>query len=242
MQSGSTVLITGAARGVGRELVAQCLAGGARVVAFDSDEGALRALPDALELTCVAGDVSDADHVARAVAAADQRVDVLFSNAGVMDGLGRADETSVEDFDRLLAVNLRGAFLVARAVLPGMVERGEGLIVTSASIAGLRGGRAGAAYTASKYGLVGLTLNLAATYAADGIRANAVCPGPIATDMTAGIDVAPSAVARRLRDAADRPEALPAEAVAAVAMFFTTTAARHLNGVVLPVDGGWTAF
>jgi NAD(P)-dependent dehydrogenase (short-subunit alcohol dehydrogenase family) len=236
-----TALVTGAAGGVGEQIVKACLARGWRVVAVDRDADALDRLPADERLMPVAADVTAVEEVERAIAVA-EGVDVLFNNAGVMDGLGRVDETEPADWDRLLAVNLTGAFNFCRLAIPAMRERGEGAIVNVASIAGVRGGRAGAAYTASKYGLVGLTLNIAATYGAEGIRCNAVCPGPIATDMTHGIEVLPHAVERRRRDADDRPAPLPPEEVADAALFLAGEGSRHLNGVVMPLDGGWTAF
>jgi NAD(P)-dependent dehydrogenase (short-subunit alcohol dehydrogenase family) len=236
-----TVLVTGAGGGVGEAIVELCLERGDHVVALDRDQKSLDRLAAHDHLTTVAADVTSEAEVAGAVEVAGG-VDVLFNNAGIMDRLGLVHETEPEEWDRLLAVNLTGAFLCSRAAIPTMLERGGGTIVNVASIAGVRGGRAGAAYTASKFGLVGLTLNVAATYGADGIRANAVCPGPIATEMTAGIVVQPSAAARRSRDADARPAPLPAREVADGAVFLANEESRHLNGVIMPIDGGWTAF
>jgi NAD(P)-dependent dehydrogenase (short-subunit alcohol dehydrogenase family) len=224
--AGRTVAITGAAGGVGRCLVRRCRDEGADVVALD-----VAPLDGA-----VAVDVTSPEEVARALA---EPVDMLINNAGVMDRLGLVPETELAEWERLLAINLTGAFLCSRQVIPCMLAAGGGLIVNVASVAGMRGGRAGAAYTASKYGLVGLTLNIAATYGAQRIRANAVCPGPIDTDMAHDVDVLPSAAARRERDP-ERPQPLLADDVAAAALLFADV--PHLNGVVMPVDDGWTAF
>lgn len=236
-----TVIVTGAAGGVGQAAVARFAAAGDRVVAVDRDADGARALADRYDtLIGIAADVTDPDDVAHVVAAAG-KVDVLVNNAGVIDRLGRAHEAGIDEWNRLLAVNLTGPYLFCHEVLPGMLERGGGVIVNVASVAGLRGGRAGAAYTASKHGLVGLTLNIAATLGDQGIRSNAVCPGSIRTGMQVVDHVFPAAAEGLQRDRRKPPPAEADEIVDAIAYLASPQASR-INGTALPVDGGFIAY
>lgn len=235
-----TVLLTGAAGGVGVATVKRFIAAGDRVVAVDHDQDALRALARDHDVVPVVGDVSDVDDVRRAVDTAGD-VDVLVNNAGTIDRLGRIHEVGLDEWDRLFAVNLRGPFLFCRQVVPRMLARGHGTIVNVASVAGLRGGRAGVAYTASKHGLVGMTMNIAATVGGQGIRSNAVCPGSIQTGMQDVGHAFPAAVEALQRDRNKPPAALPEE-VADVIVFLASPQASRINGVAVPVDSGSLSF
>ncbi|MER6979553.1 SDR family NAD(P)-dependent oxidoreductase [Streptomyces carpinensis] len=238
--AGRTVVVTGAGGGVGQVLVRGFGEQGARVVAVDRDTAALDRLRTDTDVVCVPADVSKAEDVRRVVGEAGA-VDVLVNNAAVIDRLGMAHEVAVEEWHRLLDVNLTGPFLFCNTVLPGMLERGRGVIVNVASVAGVRGGRAGAAYTVSKHGLVGLTKNIAATLGDRGIRSNAVCPGSIRTGMQDVTDAFPSALEALSRDRRKPAPALPEE-IASVVMFLASDAAARINGVALPVDSGSLAF
>ncbi|MCR3718762.1 MULTISPECIES: SDR family NAD(P)-dependent oxidoreductase [Prauserella salsuginis group] len=236
-----TVIVTGAAGGVGRAAVARFAGAGDRVVAVDRDAEGVRTLADRYDsVTGVAADVTDPDDVARVIAAAGE-VHVLVNNAGVIDRLGRAHEAGLDEWNRLLAVNLTGPYLFCHEVLPGMLERGGGVIVNVASVAGLRGGRAGAAYTASKHGLVGLTLNIAATLGDQGIRSNVVCPGSIRTGMQVVDHVFPAAAEGLQRDRRKPPPAEADEIVDAI-VYLASPQASRINGTALPVDGGFIAY
>lgn len=246
MQQGTrTVLVTGAAGGVGSHCVEQFLDEGARVVAVDLHEERLAELVAARadgrdRLVTVAADVSSTADVERAVQVAGD-VDVLVNNAAVIDRLGRVHEASLEEWKRLLDINLTGPFMLSNALLPGMLERGHGIIVSVASVAGLNGGRAGAAYTASKHGLVGMTKNMAATLGHLGIRANVVAPGSIQTSMQQVPQDFPDAIATLSRDSLKPPAASPAE-IADVIVYLASSKASRINGVALPVDSGYLAF
>jgi NAD(P)-dependent dehydrogenase (short-subunit alcohol dehydrogenase family) len=239
--SGKTVVVTGAAGGIGTALVQTFHEHDARTVAVDLDERGLERLADTLPgLVTVASDLTEPGAADRAIEAAGE-VDVLCNNAGIVDRLALIDDVTEEEWARLLAVNLTAPFLLAQRAVRGMVERGGGVIINIASTAGIRGGRAGAAYTASKFGLVGLTLNIAATMADRGIRANVVCPGSVDTGI---INPAALSEAGRHLLTRDRDKPAPArpEQIASVALFLATEEASRLSGAVIPVDAGWSAY
>lgn len=139
----------------------------------------------------VTGDLSEQEVVDRVTATAVERfggVDVLVNNAGIMDRMSAVAEVSDAEWERVIRVNLTAPFLLTRAVLPHMLAAGKGVVVNTASEAGLRGSAAGAAYTASKHGIVGLTKSLAVMYRGKGIRANAIAPGGTSTGITVDIE------------------------------------------------------
>ena len=222
---------------MGREMVRLFAADGANVVAVDLNANRLEKLrreyPD---VTTVGADISSAAGADTAIAAAGKRIDVLCNNAGISDGAALLDETSETTYDRVLAVNLKGAFLLSQRAVQRMLEHGGGHIISTASIGGYRGGLAGASYTASKFGLVGLSLNIAATYGDQGIRCNIICPGATATNIGESADYTSRGGALIADIAADR---LPPSAIASVALFLASEAARDINGAVIPVDRGW---
>ena len=168
-------------------------------------------------------------------------VDVLVNNAGIMDRMSAPADVSDAEWGRVIRVNLTAPFLLTRAVLPHMPEAGKGAIVSTASEAGLRGSAAGAAYTASKHGVVGLTKNLAVMYRKQGIRANAIAPGGTATNIVVDADQAahgPAALGPHFVNVGRIAQ--PEEQAAAI-VFLASDAASDINGVVLAVDDGWSA-
>lgn len=197
---GRVVLITGAGRGIGRALAHAFAAAGAKVALLGKTKKNLlevqRELKDSGAPTVVlAADVSDEGVVSRAVAAAEQQlgpVDVLVNNAGIF-ALAPVEKMDALVFDRMLAVNLRGPFLMSRAVLPGMKSRKRGHIVNISSTAGRRGFAGGGAYCASKFGLAGLTEAMRYEARASNVRVTCVYPSTVNTDFVkkAGMDLAP---------------------------------------------------
>lgn len=195
----------------------------------------------------IAADVGDPDDAERVVAAAIDRfqgIDVLVCNAGIGDAAPVLDET-LEGWERVMRTNLTGAFLMARAALPSLIER-RGCVVTIASVNGTLAGPGWAAYCTSKAGVMMLTRSLANDYGPQGVRANCVCPGWVRTPM-ADADMDQVAAARGVdREEAyrlthtDNPLRRPGQPdeVASVVSFLAGTDAGYVNGVALPVDGG----
>jgi len=246
--AGKSALVTGAASGIGRATVERLLDDGATVVGVDV---APPAEPPSGAFRFVAGDVRDEEAMAAAVAAAVEaggRLDGVVNAAGVA-GAGPVHALDRAEWDRVLSINLTGTYVVARAALAQMLAQeptpaGErGALVTLASIEGLEGTAGGSVYNASKGGVVLLTRNMAIDYGPSGIRANAVCPGFIATPMTDIIFAMEGmeAVADGYRtEHALRRIGRPDE-VAAAATWLLSEDASFVTGAAIPVDGGYTA-
>jgi NAD(P)-dependent dehydrogenase (short-subunit alcohol dehydrogenase family) len=241
-RTGRTIIVTGAAAGIGRAIAQAFVSAGDAVVAVDLDRDGLDALGREIDLrAAVVADVGTAAGVGAAVEASGTRIDVLCNNAGIVDALGPIDEVTEEEWDRLIRVNLTGPFLFCRRVVPLMVAQGGGVIVNTGSVAGLRGGRGGVAYVASKFGVVGLTHNIAVSHGRLGIRCNAICPGVVATGIGRGSVRGEAALAQLTRDR-DRPAPMSPDHIAAVAVFLASEGAAHINGAAIPVDDGWIAY
>jgi len=245
--AGRVVLVTGAGSGIGRAALLRFAAEGAHVVGVDVDQDrlteSLKAVIDAgHEARVVRADVSVQADIDRVLSEVGTAVDVLVNNAGIMDHFVPVTDLDDATWERVLAVNLTGAMRLCRATLPAMREAGRGAVVNVASIGGLTGWVAGTAYVASKHGLIGLTRSVAALYAEDGVRCNAVCPGGVATNI--GDTSAPEVgwAYRRLEKSFARAlrTAKPDE-VAALISWLASDEASNVNGAVVTADGGWMA-
>ncbi|HEX9891256.1 MAG TPA: 3-oxoacyl-ACP reductase FabG [Actinomycetota bacterium] len=239
-------LVTGATGGIGRAIaLALARAGHPVACGYASNDAGAKETATMIEdaggaAAAFPGDISDEaavkDLFAEITAWRAGPV-VLVNNAGAnRDGL--TVKYPLKEFERVLGVNLTGAFLCARAALPAMLKARWGRIVNVSSVVALRGNAGQAAYSASKAGLLGLTRSLAREYGSRGITVNAVCPGYVETDMT-------SALPGKVKD--DLLEQIPAGRmgetgeIAAVVAFLAAETASYVNGAVLPVDGGMTA-
>ena len=240
--AGKVAVVTGAAGGIGRAVVEQLIESGARVAAVDlrAPEGFGPAvLPLALDVT---DERSAAEYVARAQKAFGP-VTLAVLNAGITGPIDRIEATPVAAFDRVMATNVRSVWLGLAALLPAMRATGGGSIVATSSTAGLRGAARLAAYSASKHAVIGLVQSAALEAARDGIRVNAVCPGPIDTGMIAGIEAAfrPDDLPGARRATAGRIPlgrlGTPAE-IARFILFLLGDGADFATGGAYRVDGG----
>ena len=240
-------VVTGAGRGIGRRVALVLAEEGFRVAVNDliAPDATVAELHDAgAGAIALPGDVSDEAAVRAMVGAVmDEfgRVDVLVNNAGIST-IVPAEETTLADWSRTLAVNLTGPFLTCREFGRAMLEAGSGSIVNVSSVAGLLGVGDRAAYNASKHGLVGLTRTLAAEWGGRGVRANAVCPGWVKTEMDdedqAGGGYTDSDIVGRVPMARF---ATPEDVARAVAFLADPAWSGFVNGHTLSVDGGWFA-
>lgn len=251
--TGKTILITGAGSGIGLSFARGFAGQGATVICTDRDESRVReavaAIPRAEGFTV---DVSDADSVqSLAHQLGSRRIDGLVNNAGVSSLAARTHELPIPEWDRLVAINLRGVFLTSRAIIPLMLAHG-GSIINIASIMGLVGYYPGRPmncvnYAATKAGVIGLTRQIAVEYAKEGIRANAIAPGYIA-----GTRLGDASRAKLGTDgAAERERTIAAstpigrrgtlDELLGLAIYLASDASRYMTGQVIAYDGGWTA-
>lgn len=268
--SGRAVVVTGAARGQGREIALQFAAHGADVAICDVGQPALSTvdypLASTAELDAVAGtigalgnrvaartcdirDQAQIDAFVQATVDAFGRIDILVNNAGILSGNKPVHEMSDEQFVTMIDVNLIGLWRVTRAVVPHLIAAGGGRIVNVASAAGLVGAPGFGHYCAAKHGVVGLTKTMAAELAPHKITVNAICPGLVDTKM---VEHSATQLAGQLgitEDAAYdafltvhhiKERITPAQSAAAV-LYLASEDARVVTGACLPVDAGWTA-
>ena len=241
MTAGPVAVVTGGGSGIGLATCERLAKEGFAVAALDLRPSAA-AGKAALTLVC---DVTDEADVSAAMAAVSDRlgeIDVLVNNAGITGSrqATRCHETPIEDWDKVFAVNVRGPFLCSRAVLPRMIARGSGHIITIASVAGLVAFPGRCAYTASKGAALMLTRSIAVDYAAAGIRANVVCPGMVYTPMTSWRLDQPELRAEVESRIPVGRVATPDEIADAVALL-ASGRLTYMTGHPLVVDGGMSA-
>ena len=243
----SRILVTGGARGIGRSLVDGFLKDGALVGVFEKDATgcSLLAQDFAGKVATWECDVSNPENVDRALALAREsgfEPDVLVNNAGVMDDFIPVDRIVNKQWQHIMDVNLNGPFYAMRAVLPIMLKHGKGVILNIASVGGLFGSRAGAAYTASKHALIGLTKNSGFMYAQKGIRCNAIAPGGVNTHIADSLIPDALGYERCISGASFMPRMGEPEEIAQIAAHLCSDEASFINGAVITADGGWTAY
>lgn len=165
--------------------------------------------------------------------------DFLLNTAGVLDGYAPTLKTSSQQWDAVMAINLKAQFLMTNAVLPTMLAQGHGVCLNMASIAGLVAGGGGAVYTAAKHAIIGYTKQLDYDYAAQGIRANCIAPGAIETPMNAADFAGTAEMAHWVAEQTPAKRWAQPEEVAALSLFLISPAADYIHGSVIPIDGGW---
>ncbi len=249
---GKVTVITGAASGMGLAMAKLFTAEGASVVAADwnaqrLDEAVAGIKKAGGKITGSQGNIADqatAEGLIDLAVKTYGGLNVLVNNAGVMDYMQGVGELSDEIWRRILSINLDGPMFTCRKAVQYMLAHGGGSIVNIGSTASLHGGAAGAAYTASKHALLGLTRSTAWMYAKKGIRCNQICPGATATNIGETMPrdkVDPTGAARAQEFAALIPAYLKPDDIAAVALFLASDESVHINGAVIAADGGWDA-
>ena len=245
--AGKVVIVTGAGSGMGRAMVEEFTGADAKVAALDINLEAAKETvaqldrPDAA--LAIQGDVADPSSVESAVGAVLEwggRVDVLCNNAGIMDDFLPAHETPPELWNRVLAVNTTGPYLMSRAVIPDMLSRSSGVIINTVSFSGFSAAGGGAAYTASKHGALGLTRQLTFDYGKRGIRCNAICPGATKTAIIEA-QMAEGWTSDVEGEIARTPAGrwgAPSE-IARLALYLASDDAAFIHGAAVVIDGGW---
>jgi len=243
-------LVTGASSGMGLEIARLFAGEGASVVVVARRKDRLTALVDQItasggKAVAVAGDVTSEEDVRNAVQTAVAtygKLDIVINNAGLMDRMDPVADLDDDIWNAVIDVNLTGPMRFFRAAIPEMEKAGGGAFVTVASVGGIHGARAGAAYTASKHGVIGLAKNVAYAYAKKGIRSNVIAPGGVSTEILTGKDlneeganIYGSGMATNLRMGE------PME-IARLALFLASDEASLVNGAVVTADAGWTAY
>lgn len=229
-----TALITGGASGIGLAIAKAFRAEGCRVIVGDLKE------PEGFEYRPL--DVTSWASVQQVMR---EPLDLLVNSAGIMH-VGKLHETDPEDFDRIQAVNTRGTYLCCRAAIDGMLAVGHGNIINLASVASLIAVERRFAYCVSKGAVLALTRAIAVDYAAQGIRANAICPGTVDTPMIRGYvdqyfghDVPGTIAMLHARQPVGRMGTV--EEIASLAVYLASDESAYLTGAAIPIDGGWTA-
>ncbi|WP_374976885.1 SDR family NAD(P)-dependent oxidoreductase [Microbacterium trichothecenolyticum] len=241
--TGQTVIVTGAGSGIGRATASRVAREGGRVIAVDVSQERLDEFVAAhagADVVALTADITDDEGVARIVEAAGDRIDGLANIAGIMDDMTPVGDVTDAVWDRVFRVNVTGTMKLMRAVIPAMLAQGTGSIVNTSSEASLRGSSAGAAYTASKHAVVGLTKSSAFMYGPSGIRVNAVAPGAVITNIEAKF-TSPLGADRVRAGMAVMTPPVAADRLAASITFLLSDDGVNVNGQNLASDGGWSA-
>lgn len=246
-------LVTGAGAGIGKAITLLFAAEGCKVVAADIREERLETLQkEAKEAggsvtTLVANMVREVDieNMVQVAIATYGTLDILVNNAGIMDQFAPVGDVDNALWEKVMQINVEGPFKAMRSAVRLFLAKGSGVIVNIASIGGLSGGVAGAAYTASKHALIGLTRNTGYMYSKLGIRCNAIAPGAVATSISDTIDmskITPLINDRIMPGMVLNPRTGEPSEIARAALFLASDDASFVNGAVLVVDGGWSAY
>ncbi|MGM0876341.1 MAG: 3-oxoacyl-[acyl-carrier-protein] reductase [Bacillota bacterium] len=234
-------LITGGARGIGKETARKFLQEGAKVVICDRDKSAgmavLEEFGDKNQIEFFEVDVTNTAQIEEMVQSTIDtysRIDILINNAGItIDGfLTKMNET---DWEKVIAVNLSGVFKFTKAVIPVMMEQKAGVIINASSVVGLYGNIGQTNYAATKAGVIGLTKSWAKEFGPKGIRVNAIAPGFIETDMTSAV---PKKILDTMKEKTPLKKLGTPEDIASAYLFLASDEANFINGAVLSVDGG----
>ncbi len=251
--AGKTAVVTGAGSGMGKAIAQLFAAEGCKVVAADINNERLNTLQTEIkaaggEVTTINANMAAEEDIERMIAAAVTSygtLDILVNNAGIMDHFAPVADLDNTMWEKVMNINVTGPMKAMRAAVKIFLAKGSGSIVNIASIGGLYGARAGAAYTASKHALIGLTKNTGFIYAKAGIRCNAIAPGAVATNIGDTIDM--TKITPLINDRIMQGMVLNAKTgepadIAKAALFLVSDDASFVNATVLTADGGWTAY
>lgn len=248
------VVVTGASGEIGRAIVSEFLTVGAKVVAADIDEDALSKMQSELSdgghtIITAAANVTRAEDIQQCVELAMAkygRLDCFINNAGVEGAVAPVEAYPEDEFDKVMAINVRGVFLGMKYAVPALRESGGGSIINMASVAGLSGGPGTPAYNASKHAVIGLTRSGAVQLGAENIRVNAVCPSPVTGRMMSSLEAGsnpddPGSVHDMIVQRIPMQRYAETADVAKIVLYLSSDSAAFLNGGIYTVDGGMTA-
>ncbi|HTK19471.1 MAG TPA: SDR family oxidoreductase [Mucilaginibacter sp.] len=244
------ILVTGAGSGIGKTIAERFALEGGKLMLADIHQENMEAVAKVItdkngQASCMAVDIakaSDVELLIKQTLHVYGTLDILVNNAGIMDNFTPVAEVSDELWSKVICTNLYGPFFTCRSALKIFLQKGGGRIINIASIGGFCGGRAGAAYTTSKHGLIGLTRNIGYQYAGKGIKCNAIAPGGVATNILQGMEPEPFGLERMTAGAGNLPDNAQPDAIAELALFLATEPSGFINGTVMVADGGWTAY
>lgn len=246
--SGKVAIVTGAASGMGKAIAELYAKEGARVVVSDMNLDGAQAVVEAIsgEAFAIQTDVTSEEALQQLFDETVKtfgQVDILVNNAGIMDGMEPVGEISNERWEKIFAVNTVSVMKSMRIAVDLFTKQGHGVIVNNISAGGLYGARAGAAYTASKHAVVGLTKNTAFMYADQNIRCNGIAPGAVATNIGSTMtNMSQAGFGRQQLGMAINPRIGQPEEIAQLALFLGSDESSFINGQVVAIDGGWTAY
>ncbi len=249
--TGKTIIVTGAGSGMGEAMAKLFAQEGARIVAADIRlETVERVVSDIKEAggeaMAVASDIAKPNAATELVQQALEaygKLEVLVNNAGIMDGMEGVEDISDERWDHVFAVNTTGTMRLMREAVKHFKEVKGGVILNNISIGGLNGARAGAAYTASKHAVIGLTKNTAFFYAGEGIRCNGIAPGAVETNIGQSMtNLNEFGMGRAMLGMGLNPRAGQPDEIAKLALFLVSDEASFINGAIVVADGGWSAY
>lgn len=248
---GKVAIVTGAASGMGKAIAEEYAKEGAKVVVSDLNLEGATAVTDGIkanggEAIAIQTNVASADDLKALfdeTLKAFGKLDILVNNAGIMDGMEPVDELSDERWEKVFAVNTTAVMRAMRLGVEIFLKQGYGTIVNNISVGGLNGGRAGAAYTASKHAVVGLTKNTAFMYTGKNIRCNGFAPGAVATNIGSSMtNISEFGMGRQGTGNALIPRVGEPKEIANLAVFLGSDESSFVNGQVIAIDGGWTTY
>lgn len=249
--SEKVAIVTGAASGMGKAIAELYASEGAKVVVSDYNFEGAKVVAEAINNNggvaianrANVAELADLEKLFAETIETFGKLDILVNNAGIMDGMEPVGEITDEKWDRVFAVNTTGVMRSMRIAINIFLEQGHGVIVNNISLGGLRGNRAGAAYTASKHAVTGLTRNTAYMYAQSGIRCNGIAPGGVETNIAASMtNISEFGMGRQMTGSGTMPRTGQPMEIAQLAVFLGSDQSSFINGQVIAADAGWSAY